>query len=1250
MKTVRFAILCTVVVFVLALSGALAASDLTLDSTLSQSLVAPSNSFSENNAPFLIHNTRFVDTEGLSELQIQKMLDGLPGGLKVYQAEFEGQTYKAAIILKNASFGQGYTIDPRVLLTILELASGLVTNRSARPDQFDHVLDFHGAPEGLGSQLRWLSDKLGTTYLTYVTTLPDDQVANAASLAIRDVLAYMAKLDAYGTLAKDEPEKFVRVYIDMFGIDPRQPLEVNQAEVAPFLYKPFGQQYQLRPLHGAVNSFFDHEHPTYQVNGSLKLFTGEKITGTVNVKSCTLGVSCYDGHDSIDYNTSTERILAAADGEISVVCRVSEPGCPDGYYSDALGNFVAVKHGDGYETVYGHLGSIADNPNVSPRRSWKPTDQIHAGQEVGTSDCSGTGCSGNQNHLHFWVRRNGISVDPFGWWSTEDDPWASRGTPSYWLWHASTTTDDRKPAFERFRHEGWIDLNSGYQNHAWYTEAISGTKQNWAVWGLFVPQSDRYSIQVYIPAAPQGIQWTTAAQYTVTYRSDTGRLVPVSAKVNQKDGRNSWVTLIRDDTHEQWFNFQGNTTVGVFLTDVTSDATATPQPRVVFDAVRLLPAAGAVDVALVIDSSGSMSWNDPSDLRKEAAKVFVDTMQDYDQVAIVDFDDDIVVPWHLDQVTSDRSAIKGAIDTIDSNGSTNIGGGLQTGYDELRAGAPNNTKATVLLTDGRHNTGIHPDNVVPLYQAAGWRIYAISLGSDIDAALLQRMANSTDGKYFPLSNPNQLASVYFEIAMQIAQGTVIVDESRHMTQGSTWQRIIQGIMAGLKSLFFWINWPGSEVSMTLVAPDGTVIDPSTTDPNVYHAKGLTYELYRVDNPQAGDWTVNVYGIDLPPGGETVTLKVSQVEQPVPPIPTLSSVSGNNQTNWLGQILPLPFVVRATDGSGNPVAGVEITWTITGAPAGSSGQTLTFARSSTDATGHAANWLTLGNLPGTYVVQASAAGVLGSPQTFAAEAIASGCIIGQISDGGDDASDNRVDGAFLPLAAHTPVGLRWPGWNIPRGSLITKARLTITAAKDDSLPAQITIAGDASDNAPNFYWPNPMPGVRTPTNASIAWSLSDPWTVNGSYVAPDLTAVVQEIVNRPGWAAGNALALLLTGNNFHRQIVSYEGDPLNAAKLRVCLIAPLAITPTPTPTPTVTPTETPTSTPTATSTATFTFTPSPIPTETPTATPTSTPIPTETATPSPTLTPAPTETPTIPPTPTEVARWEIRLPLIFVARQ
>ena len=51
-----------------------------------------------------------------------------------------------------------------------------------------------------------------------------------------------------------------------------------------------------------------------------------------------------------------------------------------------------------------------------------------------------------------------------------------------------------------------------------------------------------------------------------------------------------------------------------------------------------------------------------------------------------------------------------------------------------------------------------------------------------------------------------------------------------------------------------------------------------------------------------------------------------------------------------------------------------------------------------------------------------------------------------------------------------------------------------------------------------------------TSASVVWTCAEDWVIWQQYRTPDLKTVIQEVVNRAGWASGNAIALFLQGEN------------------------------------------------------------------------------------------------------------------------
>ena len=298
-----------------------------------------------------------------------------------------------------------------------------------------------------------------------------------------------------------------------------------------------------------------------------------------------------------------------------------------------------------------------------------------------------------------------------------------------------------------------------------------------------------------------------------------------------------------------------------------------------------------IDTALIIDSSGSMSWNDPKNLRKEAAEIFVGVAQNEDQIAIIDFDSYMKTLWHLQPLTENRDGIIAAINSIDSSGGTNIGRGLLGGYYELLSSSEPNSRAAVLLTDGDGSYYGEAE----LFKTEGWPIHTIGLGSSANSALLKNIADETGGIYFPLNDANQLKNVYFEIATHITGGTSIFGKNLYMLTGDFYELLVN-VPLYQQMVTFLISWPGSDVSTTLVTPSGRQITPDTIDTDVYHAKGLTYELYRINNPEPGEWAVGLTGVDLSPDGEEVSVSASSVGPAAPVDTTPPIISISNPVN------------------------------------------------------------------------------------------------------------------------------------------------------------------------------------------------------------------------------------------------------------------------------------------------------------------------------------------------------------------
>jgi hypothetical protein len=133
-----------------------------------------------------------------------------------------------------------------------------------------------------------------------------------------------------------------------------------------------------------------------------------------------------------------------------------------------------------------------------------------------------------------------------------------------------------------------------------------------------------------------------------------------------------------------------------------------------------------------------------------------------------------------------------------------------------------------------------------------------------------------------------------------------------------------------------------------------------------------------------------------------------------------------------------------------------------------------------------------------------------------------------------------------------VGMRFAGLALPPGVPIVDAWLQFTVDEAQSEVTALTIRAQAADDAPTFSTAANNVAGRATTAASVGWAPL-PWSTVGAAGADQrvngLAPVIQEVVNRPGWQSGHALALLVTGSG-HRTAVAFDGTSTGAPLLHV----------------------------------------------------------------------------------------------------
>jgi uncharacterized protein YjiK len=133
-----------------------------------------------------------------------------------------------------------------------------------------------------------------------------------------------------------------------------------------------------------------------------------------------------------------------------------------------------------------------------------------------------------------------------------------------------------------------------------------------------------------------------------------------------------------------------------------------------------------------------------------------------------------------------------------------------------------------------------------------------------------------------------------------------------------------------------------------------------------------------------------------------------------------------------------------------------------------------------------------------------------------------------------------------------VGLRFRSVSIPQLANIESAWIQFSTDESSSETTSLTIAAEDTGDAATFLEADGNLSRRTVTSATASWS-PDPWLVAGETGSAqrtgDLSAVVQEVVDRGDWSAGNDLAILITGAGT-RVAESYDGSSDEAPLLHV----------------------------------------------------------------------------------------------------
>lgn len=287
---------------------------------------------------------------------------------------------------------QDYSVNPRLMLALLQHQSGWLTNPTPERPEREYPLGFPDpSRQGLYRQLTWAANNLNRGFylwrvngvaawvLSDSSIVPANPTINAGTAAIQNLFSLLGDRASWETAISEQG--FFATYNSLFGypfdiaIEPSLPAELTQ----PPMQLPFEM-------------------------GSIWAFTGGPHAAWGD-GAAWAALDFAPPGDAVGCITSNDWVVAVADG---LILRAEN------------GAVVQDLDGDGYE----QSGWVVLYMHIETRDRVQPGSYIRAGEHIGHASCEGGISTGT--HLHLARRFNGewIAADqnlPFildGWVSS----------------------------------------------------------------------------------------------------------------------------------------------------------------------------------------------------------------------------------------------------------------------------------------------------------------------------------------------------------------------------------------------------------------------------------------------------------------------------------------------------------------------------------------------------------------------------------------------------------------------------------------------------------------------------------------------------------------------------------------------------------------------------------------------------------------------------------------------------------------
>lgn len=253
------------------------------------------------------------------------------------------------------------------------------------------------------------------------------------------------------------------------------------------------------------------------------------------------------------------------------------------------------------------------------------------------------------------------------------------------------------------------------------------------------------------------------------------------------------------------------------------------------------PVLQELDIALVLDNSGSMQKNDPQFLAREVVTNFMVGFGENSRIAMIIFDQEVKLLEPLTNLTGlmARANFFKSLEQVNYKGLfSDIPAAVERAVYELKLnGRINARKVIILLTDGIVDTGDKAqdlektkwlkEDLAQECRNAGIKIFGIAFTDKADFSLIQTLAFKTEGEYFRAYTIEDIQKVFDKISNlinRLPSGPQLADKgimppSPAGSETTVPAASAPGVFpAGLADLGTLLPCPGPNSSMPKILP------------------------------------------------------------------------------------------------------------------------------------------------------------------------------------------------------------------------------------------------------------------------------------------------------------------------------------------------------------------------------------------------------------------------------------------------